>query len=57
MTAGVVPNESLWAAPRRPARSGRVVMVSVAGHYPQSHRPGLTAAAVPRFPETVKGRG
>jgi len=32
-------------------------MVSVAGHYPQSHRPGLTAAAVPRFPETVKGRG
>ena len=31
-------------------------MVSEAGHYPQSQRPDLTAAAVLRFLETVKGR-
>ena len=31
-------------------------MVSEAGHYPQSQRPDLTAAAVPRFLEAVKGR-
>jgi hypothetical protein len=30
-------------------------MVSEAGHYPQSQRPDLTAAAVPRFLEAVKG--
>jgi hypothetical protein len=35
---------------------GQVVMVSEAGHYPQSQRPDLTAAAVLRFLETVQGR-
>jgi len=39
------------------ALRGQVVMVSEAGPYPQSQRPGLTAAAVLRFPGTVKGRG
>ena len=31
-------------------------MVSEAGHYPQSQRPDLTAAAVLRFLATVQGR-
>jgi hypothetical protein len=31
-------------------------MVSESGHYPQSQRPGLTAAAILRCPGTVKGR-
>jgi pimeloyl-ACP methyl ester carboxylesterase len=38
------------------ALRGQVVIVSEAGHYPQSQRPGLTAAAILRFLETVKGR-
>jgi pimeloyl-ACP methyl ester carboxylesterase len=38
------------------ALRGQVVMVPGAGHYPQSQRPGLTAAAVLSFLETVKGR-
>ena len=39
------------------ALRGQVVMVPGAGHYLQSQRPDLTAAAVLSFPETVKGRG
>jgi pimeloyl-ACP methyl ester carboxylesterase len=38
------------------ALRGQVVMVSEAGRYPQSQRPDLTAAAILRFLETVKGR-
>jgi pimeloyl-ACP methyl ester carboxylesterase len=38
------------------ARHAQVVMVPEAGHYPQSQQPGLTAAAVLRFLETVTGR-
>jgi len=33
-----------------------VVMVSEAGHYPQSQRPGITTGAVLRFLESVQGR-
>jgi pimeloyl-ACP methyl ester carboxylesterase len=35
---------------------GHVVMVSEAGHYPQSQRPGITTGAVLRFLESVQGR-
>ncbi len=35
---------------------GEVVMVSEAGHYPQSQQPQLTAKAVLRFMNTVAGR-
>ena len=38
------------------ALRAQVVMVPQAGHYPQSQRPGLTAGAVLRFLESVKGR-
>jgi pimeloyl-ACP methyl ester carboxylesterase len=38
------------------ALRGQVVMVSEAGHYLQSQRPDLTAAAVLRILETVKSR-
>ena len=36
---------------------GDVVMVPDAGHYPQSQRPDVTAAAVIRFLTMVNGRG
>jgi pimeloyl-ACP methyl ester carboxylesterase len=38
------------------ALRAHVVMVPDAGHYPQSQRPGITAGAVLRFLESVKGR-
>ena len=38
------------------ALRGQVVMVSEAGHYPQSRRPGITTGAVLRFLESVQGR-
>jgi pimeloyl-ACP methyl ester carboxylesterase len=38
------------------ALRGHVVMVSEAGHYPQSQRPGITTGAVLRFLESVQGR-
>ena len=38
------------------ALRAQVVMVPDAGHYPQSQRPGITAGAVLRFLESVKGR-
>ena len=38
------------------ALRGQVVVVSEAGHYPQSQRPGITAGAVLRFLESVQGR-
>jgi pimeloyl-ACP methyl ester carboxylesterase len=38
------------------ALRGQVVMVSGAGHYPQSQRPGITTGAVLRFLESVTGR-
>jgi pimeloyl-ACP methyl ester carboxylesterase len=38
------------------ALRAQVVMVSEAGHYPQSQRPGITTGAVLRFLESVKGR-
>ena len=38
------------------ALRAQVVMVSEAGHYPQSQRPDITAGAVLRFLESVTGR-
>ena len=38
------------------ALRAHVVMVSEAGHYPQSQRPGITTGAVLRFLESVTGR-
>jgi len=38
------------------ALRAQVVMVSEAGHYPQSQRPGITTGAVQRFLESVQGR-
>jgi pimeloyl-ACP methyl ester carboxylesterase len=38
------------------ALRAQVVMVSEAGHYPQSQRPGITTGAVLRFLESVTGR-
>jgi pimeloyl-ACP methyl ester carboxylesterase len=38
------------------ALHAEVVMVPEAGHYPQSQRPDITAGAVLRFLESVKGR-
>jgi len=38
------------------ALRGQVVMVSEAGHYPQSQRPDITTGAVLRFLESVTGR-
>ncbi len=37
------------------ALRAQVVMVSEAGHYPQSQRPGITTGAVLRFLESVQG--
>ena len=38
------------------ALRAQVVMLPGAGHYPQSQRPDVTADAVLRFLESVKGR-
>jgi len=38
------------------ALRAQVVMLSEAGHYPQSQRPGITTGAVLRFLESVQGR-
>ena len=38
------------------ALRAQVVMVSEAGHYPQSQRPGITTGAVLRFLGSVPGR-
>ena len=46
--------EAAWIAE---TLRGDVVMVPDAGHYPQSQRPDVTAAAVIRFLTTVNGRG
>jgi pimeloyl-ACP methyl ester carboxylesterase len=46
--------EAAWIAQ---AMHAQVVMVPEAGHYPQSQRPDITAAAVLRFLATAQSRG